>query len=364
MPLAWPAKRSSHRRHTPRPPSLKFITMCGMGYLQEQEVPHRAGWRVIEVQARSTEGLDLTRRPLEELQRLLPPGEAAFPAQMAAGRRAGQPRTACRWSVDPPGPCATPAERWFCLLTSLQTSALPVLQGRLRGRGQSKARPGRPGLVPGRLAAWRPRGAAPPRAGPALAQRRGVPQAAAAAPVVAVAAAAPASPLGPRPGRNDAAAAPQAPVAQTDGDSGQHKEHPSTKGRRGPVRRLSLVLRATAGGRRPEQPMADATPSPWPAGRGWVPARGGLAGRRPQGASRMPPPHPREPARALEQPRAKQALPPRRRRREPVNRSVQRRRVGTARSRRGKDGGRALVLARCWALHNIRGRRPPGQLML
>jgi hypothetical protein len=119
--------------------------MCGIRYLQEQEVPHRAGWRVIEVQARSTEGLDLTRRPLAELQRLLPPGEAACPAQMAAGRRAGQPRTACRWSVDPPGPCATPAERWFCLLTSLQTSALPVLQGRLRGRGQSKARPGRPG---------------------------------------------------------------------------------------------------------------------------------------------------------------------------------------------------------------------------
>src|SRR4030095_3170485 len=29
MPLAWPAKRSSNRRHNPRPPSLRQIT-CGV----------------------------------------------------------------------------------------------------------------------------------------------------------------------------------------------------------------------------------------------------------------------------------------------------------------------------------------------
>jgi hypothetical protein len=52
--------------------------------------------RFTALQTRPLEVLDLTRLTLEEFRRLVPPVEAAFPAQMAQWRVDGQPRTARR----------------------------------------------------------------------------------------------------------------------------------------------------------------------------------------------------------------------------------------------------------------------------
>ena len=177
-----------------------------------------ASVRFLDVQARPTEFLDFTSVTLDEFRQLIPPFEAAFHAPMAAWRLDGKPRTARRFPVYQHCPGATPAERWFFLLTSLKTSALQGGQGRLCGMGQSQAHPWMHVLLPAFLAALRTRGDAPARARTALAQRLGVTEAEAAtgvvpleeapAPGVAVPAAAPASPLVPRTGRNDASSAP------------------------------------------------------------------------------------------------------------------------------------------------------------
>ena len=113
----------------------------------------------------------------------------------------------------------TPEDRLFCLLASLETYRLQVIQGRLCGMGQSKAHQWRHVLLPALLAALRTLGDAPARSLTALAQRLGVSEAAAAtvvvpleeepAPVVAVPAAAPASPLLPMTGPNGASSAPK-----------------------------------------------------------------------------------------------------------------------------------------------------------
>jgi len=52
--------------------------------------------RFTDLQTRATEGLDLTRLTVNELQRLGPPVEAAFQTHRARWRLDGQPRTARR----------------------------------------------------------------------------------------------------------------------------------------------------------------------------------------------------------------------------------------------------------------------------
>ena len=178
-----------------------------------------AGLRCIDVQSRPTEFLDLTSLTLEEFQILIPPFEAAFQAHRAAWRLDGKPRTARRFTVYQNCPLATPEDRLFFLLTSLKTSALQVVQGRLFGMGQSKANQWIHVLLPALLAALRILGDAPTRSRTALAQRLGVTEADAATvvtplaeeppPVVAVPAVAPASPLVPTTGRNGASSAPK-----------------------------------------------------------------------------------------------------------------------------------------------------------
>ncbi len=172
-----------------------------------------------DVQDRPTEFLDVTSLTLDEFQPLVPPFEAAFQAHMAAWRLDGQPRTARQFAVDKNCPLPTPEDRLFFLLTSLKTSSLPVVQGRLCGMGQSQAHQWMHVLLPGLLAALRTRGDAPARSLTALAQRLGVleadavtvvvPLEEAPAPAVAVPAAAPASPLVPMTGPNDASSAPR-----------------------------------------------------------------------------------------------------------------------------------------------------------
>ena len=101
------------------------------------------------LQTRPTAVLALTRVTLDEFPRLVPPFAAAFQASMRAGRLAGTPRTARRFPVYEHCPLPTHEDRRRCMLASLKTSALQVVQGRLFGLGQSIAHPWMHGLLPG-----------------------------------------------------------------------------------------------------------------------------------------------------------------------------------------------------------------------
>jgi hypothetical protein len=173
-----------------------------------------ASVRCANMQSRPTEFLDFTSLTLDELQQLVPPFEAAFQARMAMWRLDGKPRTARQFSVYKHCPLPTPEDRLFCLLTSLKTYNLQVVQGRLVGMGQSKANPWLHVRLPALLEALRALGDAPARSLTALAQRLGVSEADAASVVDAREEApapvgAPASPLGPMTGPNGASSAPR-----------------------------------------------------------------------------------------------------------------------------------------------------------
>jgi hypothetical protein len=58
---------------------------------------------------------------------------------MAAWRLDRQPRTARRYTTDQNCPWPTPEDRLLLILVYVKTYALQVVQGRLFGRGQSKA---------------------------------------------------------------------------------------------------------------------------------------------------------------------------------------------------------------------------------
>src|SRR5713101_7696814 len=139
-----------------------------------------ANIRFADMQSRPTEFLDFTSLTLDEFQQLVPPFEAAFHAHMAAWRLDGKPRTARRFTVYQNCPLPTPEDRLFFLLTSLKTSALQVVHGRLFGMVQGKANQWIHVLLPALLAALRTLGDAPARSLTTLAQRLGVSEAAAA----------------------------------------------------------------------------------------------------------------------------------------------------------------------------------------
>src|SRR5712691_254341 len=203
----------------PRRGRIEVITIYGILRLPEQAEPPIAHLQFIDVQDRPMEFLDLTSLTLDKFQQLVPPFEAVFHAHMAAWRLDGKPWTARQFAVYKNCPLPTPEDRLFFLLTYLKTYSLQVVQGRLFGRGQSKANQWIHVLLPALLAALRALGEAPARSLTALAQRRGVSETAAAtvvvpleeepAPVVAVPMGAPASPLVPMTGRNGASSAPQ-----------------------------------------------------------------------------------------------------------------------------------------------------------
>ena len=131
-----------------------------------------AGPRFPDLQSRPPEFLDGTRETLDAFQALVPPFEAAFLAQMAAGRLDGTPRTARRFPVYQNCPLPTPEDRLLFILVYLKTSALQVVHRRLFGMGQSKANQWLHVLLPVLLAALRTLGKAPARSRAALAQRR------------------------------------------------------------------------------------------------------------------------------------------------------------------------------------------------
>jgi hypothetical protein len=78
----------------------------------------------------------------------------------------------------------------------------------------------------------------------------------------------------------------------------------------------------------------------------------------------MPTKQPRGEHLTLAQHRANQALPQRRLRIEHVNSRVKRCRIVKDRLRLWKEGVRALVMALCCALHNVRVRLTPWQPMM
>src|SRR5919205_270955 len=158
-----------------------------------------------DMQFRPVEFLDFTSLTLDEFHQLVPPFEAAFQAHMAAWRFDGKPQTARRFRVDQHCPLPTPEDRRLFILAYVKTYSLQVVQGRLFGMGQSKAKQWIHVLLPVLLAALRTLGDAPARSLTALAQRLGVSEVDAApvvtpleeepAPVAAEPAAASASPL-------------------------------------------------------------------------------------------------------------------------------------------------------------------------
>ena len=133
--------------------------------------------RFADLQTRPTEVLDLTSLTADEFRQLVPPFEAAFQAHMAQWRLDGRPRTARRSTTSTNCPRPTPAERLLFILVYLQTYPLQVVQGRLCGRGQSKAHQWIHVLMVVRRATLRALGEAPSRAVAALAQRLGVAEA-------------------------------------------------------------------------------------------------------------------------------------------------------------------------------------------
>ena len=122
---------------------------------------------------------------------------------------------------------------------------------------------------------------------------------------------------------------------------------------------LILFLSETAGGRLHDTRLAEATPSPFPAGSRLLQDLGFLAFTLPQVEILMPTKKPRGQELTLEQQLANQALHYRRLRIEHVNSSVKRCRIVKDRIRLWKEGVRDLVMELCCALHNFRVRLHP-----
>jgi hypothetical protein len=186
-----------------------------------------------DLQSRPTACLDFTSLTVDEFQHLVPPFDAAFQAHRAAWRRDGPPRTARRFPVYHNCPLPTPEDRLLFRLAYVKTYALQVVQRRLFGLGQRKANPWIHGLLPVLLAALRPLGAAPACSLTALAQRL---------------------------------VRPQDPPVQTACESGKKQDHTGKKVLRVNALLLILCLSETDAGRVHDTRMAEATPSPLPAG--------------------------------------------------------------------------------------------------
>jgi len=127
---------------------------------------------------------------------------------------------------------------------------------------------------------------------------------------------------------------------------------------------ISLFLSATHGGRVHALRIAEATPSPLPAGSHLWQDLGFLAFTLPQVELLMPTKKPRGQELTLEQQLTNQALHDRRLRIEHVNSSVKRCRIVKDRMRLWKEGMRDLVMELCCALHNFRVRLTPWQPMV
>ena len=157
---------------------------------------------------------------------------------------------------------------------------------------------------------------------------------------------------------------PQDPAAQTDCYSGKKKDHTVKNVLLVNALLTILFLSDTCGGRIHDKRIADATPSPLPAGSRLLQDLGFLAFTLPQVEILMPTKTPRGQELTLEEQRANQALHYRRLRIEHVNSSVKRCRIVKDRIRLWKESVRDLVMELCCALHNFRVRLTPWQPMV
>ena len=122
---------------------------------------------------------------------------------------------------------------------------------------------------------------------------------------------------------------------------------------------LILLLSDTHGGRMHDTRIADATPSPLPAGSRLLQDLGFLACTLPEVVMLMPTKQSRGQELTREHQRANQALHQRRLRIEHGNSSVKRCCIVKDRIRLWKAGVRDLVMALCCALHHVRVRLRP-----
>ena len=157
---------------------------------------------------------------------------------------------------------------------------------------------------------------------------------------------------------------PQDPTEQTECYSGKKKDHTVKNVLLVNALLIILFLSDTYGGRVHDKPIADATPSPLPAGSRLVQDLGFLACTLPQVEILRPTKQPRGQELTLEQHLANQALHQRRLRIEHVNSSVKRCRMVKDRIRLWKEGVRDVVMEICCALHNFRVRLSPWQPMV
>ena len=125
-----------------------------------------------------------------------------------------------------------------------------------------------------------------------------------------------------------------------------------------------LFLSDTCEGHIHDKRLAEATPSPLPAGSRLLQDLGFLAFTLPQVEILMPTKKPRGTDLTRAQQGANKALHHRRLRIERVNSSVKRCRIVKDRIRLWKEGVRDLVMELCCALHNFRVRLTPWQPMI
>ena len=87
--------------------------------------------RFADLQTRPTEVLDLTSLTLHEFRQVVTPFDAAFQTHMASWRLDGKPRTVRQYTTYKNCPRPTPEDWLWCILVSLKTYPLQVVQGRL-----------------------------------------------------------------------------------------------------------------------------------------------------------------------------------------------------------------------------------------
>jgi hypothetical protein len=128
--------------------------------------------------------------------------------------------------------------------------------------------------------------------------------------------------------------------------------------------RMILFLSDTYGGRTHDQRMAEATPSPWPAGSRWLQDLGFLAFTLDEVEIIRPTKKPRGRALTRAQKAANRRIARRRVRIEHVNSRVKRCRIVHDTSRLRKTGVHDAAMEICCALHNFRVRLIPWQPMV
>src|SRR5438552_3058878 len=296
-----------------------------------------AGVRFTDLQSRPMEFLDFTSLTLDEFQQLVPPFETAFRARMAAWRMDGKPRTARRFTVYKNCPLLTPEDRLLFILVYLKTYPLQVVHGRLFGMVQGKANQVDPRPVAGIA-----RGAARPRRCPRplpdrprpAARRlggrrgdRGRPSGGGARPCGTHPSRRAGLPPCAHDGTERRIVRPQDPAEQQESYSGKKKDNTVKNVLLVNALLVILFLSDTHGGRVHELRIAEATPSPLPAGSGLLQDLGFLSFTLPQVAILMPTKKPRGEELTLEQHLANQALHQRRLRIEHANSSVKRCRI-------------------------------------